>query len=67
MRIGAQPSPGTLWLGGGPTELGWERTNVLQQGFGFSCGVVGPEVLVFLHLLLQGQQLALQLAAQGRQ
>lgn len=41
--------------------------HVLQQSFGLACGVIGPEVLVLLHLLLQGQQLALQLAAQGRQ
>lgn len=30
-------------------------------------GVVGAEVLVLLHLLLQRQRLALQLAAQPRQ
>ena len=41
--------------------------HVLQQGFGFASGVIGPEVLVLLHLLLQGQQLALQLAPQGWQ
>ena len=62
---------GSLWLGGGP-RASWGSArlgegHVLQQSFGLACGVIGPEVLVLLHLLLQGQQLALQLAAQGRQ
>lgn len=66
--MGAQLRPGTLWLGGGPGEPGWGTGgHVLQQGFGFARGVVGPEVLVLLHFLLQRQQLALQLAAQGWQ
>lgn len=39
----------------------------LQEGLGLACGVVGAEVLVLLHLLLQGEELALQLIAQTRQ
>jgi hypothetical protein len=39
----------------------------LQQGFGLARGVIRPEILVLFHFLLQGQQLALQLAAKGRQ
>jgi len=39
----------------------------LQQGLGLAVGVVRAEVLVLLHLLLQGQQLALHLAAQRGQ
>lgn len=39
----------------------------LQQGLGLACGVVGTEVLVLLHLFLQGEDLALQLTAQPRQ
>lgn len=51
-----------MWAGGGyPGEPG----HALQQGFGLARGVVGPEVLVFLHFLLQRQQLALQFAAQS--
>lgn len=39
----------------------------LQQGLGLACWVIRSEVLVLLHLLLEGQQLALQLAPQGWQ
>lgn len=39
----------------------------LQQGLGLACRVVGTEVLVFLHFLLQREQLTLEFAAQTRQ
>lgn len=39
----------------------------LQQGLGLACWVVWTEVLVFLHLLLQGKELTLQFTAQTRQ
>lgn len=39
----------------------------LQQGLGLACWVVWTEVLVFLHLLLQGEELTLQFTAQTRQ
>lgn len=41
--------------------------NSLQQGLGLACWVVWTEVLVFLHLLLQGKELTLQFTAQTRQ
>lgn len=58
-------------MGQGPSgeQPAWPAVagHILQQGLGLARGVIGPEVLVLLHLLLQGQQLALQLAAQGWQ
>lgn len=39
----------------------------LQQSLGLACWVVWTEVLVFLHLLLQGKELTLQFTAQTRQ
>lgn len=39
----------------------------LQQGLGLACWVVWTEVLVFLHLLLQREELTLQFTAQTRQ
>lgn len=39
----------------------------LQQGLGLACWVIWTEVLVLLHLLLQGEELTLQLTAQTRQ
>ena len=39
----------------------------LQQGLGLACRVIWTEVLIFLHLLLQGEELTLQLTAQTRQ
>lgn len=39
----------------------------LQQSLGLACWVVGTEVLVFLHFLLQREQLTLEFAAQTRQ
>ena len=39
----------------------------LQQSLGLACWVIGAEVLVLLHLLLNGQQLALQLVPQPGQ
>lgn len=39
----------------------------LQQGLGLASRVIRAEVLVLLHLLLNGQQLALQLVPQPRQ
>lgn len=41
--------------------------HLLQQGLGLACWVIWTEVLVFLHLLLQGEELALQFTAQTRQ
>lgn len=66
--MGAQPPCGSLWLGGDSSALGWGKNmHILQQSFGLASGIVRSEVLILLHLLLQGQQLALQLAAQGWQ
>lgn len=43
------------------------QENSLQQSLGLACWVVGTEVLVFLHFLLQREQLTLEFAAQTRQ
>lgn len=39
----------------------------LKQGLGLAAWVVRAEVLVFIHLFLDGQQLALQLVAKSGQ
>lgn len=41
--------------------------HLLQQGLGLAARVIRSEVLVLLHLLLNGQQLTLQFAAQSWQ
>lgn len=38
----------------------------LQQSLGLACWIIWTEVLVLLHLLLQGEELTLQLTAQTR-
>lgn len=48
-----------------PRRLGPEA--LLQQGLGLASRVIRSEVLVLLHLLLNGQQLALQFVPKPRQ
>lgn len=46
----------------------WDfQKHSLQQSLGLACRVIWTEVLVLLHLLLQGEELTLQLTAQTRQ
>lgn len=62
-------APGEERLGGGHTGVGSRELGrpSLQQGLGLARWVVRTEVLVLVHLLLDGQQLALQLVAQAGQ
>lgn len=41
--------------------------HLLKQSFGLASRVIRAKVLVFLHLLLNGEKLALELVAQPRQ
>lgn len=43
------------------------QVHSLQQGLGLACWVIWTKVLVFLHLLLQREELTLKLTAQTRQ
>lgn len=47
-------------MGGAGSNSALETWDLLQQGLGLARWVVRSEVLVLVHLLLNGQQLALQ-------
>lgn len=53
--------------GRGWSSSALETGDLLQQGLGLACWVVRSEVLVLIHLLLNGQQLALQFVPKPRQ
>lgn len=69
LRMQPRGSPGPWRVGGAgvvqPWGLGPEA--LLQQGLGLARRVIRSEVLVLIHLLLNGQQLALQLVPKSRQ